>query len=132
MCALELFAALQSAPTLLAGLHTFIPTGSKRVKCHQPATCVCSPCCAPLESPPTFVGLARTKYIRCIHGIFGREITKYTVIYAVYIRFWPTRDCAIDPGPGNYSMCRRGNVSRQCIQAIDPCAIDPCAIDLGN
>ena len=24
-----------------------------------------------------------------IHGIFGREITKYTVIYGVYIQFWP-------------------------------------------
>ena len=29
-------------------------------------------------------------YIRCMYGIFGREITKYTVIYGVYIRFWPT------------------------------------------
>jgi hypothetical protein len=28
-------------------------------------------------------------YIRCIHGIFGREITKYTVNYGVYTRFWP-------------------------------------------
>jgi hypothetical protein len=34
--------------------------------------------------------LARTIYIRCKYGIFGREITKYTVIYGVYIRFWPT------------------------------------------
>ena len=34
--------------------------------------------------------LARTKYIRCIHGILGRKITKYTAIYGVYIRFWPT------------------------------------------
>jgi len=24
-----------------------------------------------------------------IHGIFGREITKCTVIYGVYKRFWP-------------------------------------------
>jgi hypothetical protein len=38
----------------------------------------------------SFVGLARTMYIRCIHGIFGREITNYTVIYGAYIRFWPT------------------------------------------
>ena len=38
----------------------------------------------------TLVGLARTIYIRCIYGIFGRGITKYTVIYGVYIRFWPT------------------------------------------
>ena len=29
-------------------------------------------------------------YIGCIYGIIGREITKYTVIYGVYIRFWPT------------------------------------------
>jgi hypothetical protein len=36
------------------------------------------------------VGLARTLYIRCIYGIFGRETTEYTVIYGVYIRFWPT------------------------------------------
>jgi len=40
----------------------------------------------------TFVGLTRTMYIRCIYSIFGREITKYTVIYGVYIRFWPTLD----------------------------------------
>ena len=40
----------------------------------------CTPC----------IGLARTIYIRCMYGIFGRGITKYTVIYDVYIRFWPT------------------------------------------
>jgi hypothetical protein len=34
--------------------------------------------------------LARTIYIRCIHGIFGRDFTTYTVIYGEYIRFWPT------------------------------------------
>ena len=34
--------------------------------------------------------MARTIYIRCIYGIFGRGITKYTVMYGVYIRFWPT------------------------------------------
>jgi hypothetical protein len=37
-----------------------------------------------------YLGLARTIYIRCIYGVFGREITKYTVVYGVYIRFWPT------------------------------------------
>jgi len=39
-----------------------------------------------------YIGLARTIHIRCIYGIFGREITKYTVIYAytVYMWFWPT------------------------------------------
>jgi len=29
-------------------------------------------------------------YIRCIYGNFGREITNITVIYGVYVRFWPT------------------------------------------
>jgi hypothetical protein len=29
--------------------------------------------------------LARTICIRCIYSIFGREITRYTVIYSVYI-----------------------------------------------
>jgi len=29
-------------------------------------------------------------YIYGVYGIFGREITKITVIYGVYIRFWPT------------------------------------------
>jgi hypothetical protein len=35
------------------------------------------------------VGLARTIYIRCLNGIFGREIINYTVMYGVYIQFWP-------------------------------------------
>jgi hypothetical protein len=30
------------------------------------------------------LGLARTVYIRCVYGAFGREITKYTVIYGVH------------------------------------------------
>jgi len=40
--------------------------------------------------------LARAIYIphiyteHTVYGIFGRKITKYTVIYGVYIRFWPT------------------------------------------
>jgi hypothetical protein len=38
----------------------------------------------------TFVGLAQTIYIRCIHGDSSREITNYMVIYGAYIRFWPT------------------------------------------
>jgi hypothetical protein len=29
------------------------------------------------------------KYIRCAYNIFGWEITKNTVVYGVYIRFWP-------------------------------------------
>ena len=29
-------------------------------------------------------------HIRCMYGIFCRNVTKYTVIYGVYIRFWPT------------------------------------------
>ena len=37
-----------------------------------------------------YMVLANPRYIRCTHGIFGRGITRYTVIYGVYIRFWPT------------------------------------------
>ena len=28
--------------------------------------------------------------MRCVCGIFGVEFTKYTVIYGVCIRFWPS------------------------------------------
>ena len=34
--------------------------------------------------------VGQNQCIRFIYGIFGREITKFTVIYGVYIRFWPT------------------------------------------
>jgi hypothetical protein len=37
-----------------------------------------------------WLGLARTLYIRCVYGKYGREIAKCTVIYGVYVRFWPT------------------------------------------
>ena len=30
------------------------------------------------------------RYIRCIYGIFGREITIHAIVYVVYIRLWPT------------------------------------------
>jgi len=30
-----------------------------------------------------------------MYGIFGRKITKYTVIYGVYIQFWPTLHTAL-------------------------------------
>jgi hypothetical protein len=32
----------------------------------------------------------RTIYIRCTYVFFGRETTIYTVMYGVYIQFWPT------------------------------------------
>ena len=28
-------------------------------------------------------------YIRCIHGVFDREVTIHAVIYGVHARFWP-------------------------------------------
>jgi hypothetical protein len=41
--------------------------------------------------------LARTIYIRWMYGMFGRKITKYTVIYGVYIRFWPAlMECCVN------------------------------------
>jgi hypothetical protein len=36
------------------------------------------------------VGLTRTIYIRCTYGFLGRKTTIFTVMYGVYIRFWPT------------------------------------------
>jgi len=43
-----------------------------------------------VHAPYIYRGLARTICIRCIYGIFGREITEYTVIYGADVRFWPT------------------------------------------
>jgi hypothetical protein len=37
----------------------------------------------PCQRYRIYIGLARTIYIQCIYGVFGREITKYTVIYGV-------------------------------------------------
>ena len=34
----------------------------------------------------TYVGLSKNIHILCIYGILGREITKLTVIYGVYLR----------------------------------------------
>jgi len=31
-----------------------------------------------------FVGSSRTTYIRCIYGIFGKEITEFTFRYSIY------------------------------------------------
>ena len=42
------------------------------------------------EKEDPWLGLAKNICIRCVYGIFGRKITIYTVIYGVYIRFWPT------------------------------------------
>ena len=38
----------------------------------------------------SLLGWARTTYIHCIYGIFGRGITRHTVIYGAYTQFWPT------------------------------------------
>ena len=52
-----------------------------------------------------FIGLARTIYIRCIYGIFWMEITKYTIIYGAYIRFWST-------------LCIHHTVTRHCLSCL--------------
>ena len=41
------------------------------------------------EERALLVALAITTYIRCIHGVFGREITNRTDIYGVYTQLWP-------------------------------------------
>jgi hypothetical protein len=40
----------------------------------------------------SYLGLARNIYIHGVYtrGVLGRGITKYTVMYGVYIRFWLT------------------------------------------
>jgi len=66
----------------------------RRMPCNQCLHAVSNVGCGfPLHRAVSYVGcvgLARTIYIRCIYGVIGREITKYTVIYGAYIRFWPT------------------------------------------
>ena len=59
----------------------------------------------------TRVGLARTIYIRCMYGVFGREINKYTVIYGVYIRFWPTLVTCYRRGEGSIGMDSSSSLS---------------------
>jgi len=58
------------------------------------------------------LGLARTKCMQCIYGIFGREITKYTVIYGVYIRFWPTLSISL---PLFIFWCERWQISHETV-----------------
>jgi len=40
--------------------------------------------------PQLQVSRVGQNHIRCVYGVFGREITRYTVIYVVCIQFWPT------------------------------------------
>ena len=63
--------------TNYAHTHTCTRTRTSLRDMHLYSTHSCRTC--------TCVGLARTIHIRCMYGIFGREITKYTVIYGVYI-----------------------------------------------
>ena len=51
-----------------------------------------------LRRPPLvhlIIHMTQIPYIRCIYGISGREVTRYTVIYGAYIRFWPTLHISI-------------------------------------
>jgi len=48
-----------------------------------------------------------------MYGIFGREITKYTFIYGVYIRFWPTLHILGD-------FPARNSVITPCIRVVLP------------
>jgi hypothetical protein len=72
--------------------------------------------CARLEADVSQVGLARTIYVRCIYGFCGREFTKYTVIYGVDIRFWPTLLTSDKPSKGTinlYAGSQCGNERRR-------------------
>jgi hypothetical protein len=37
-----------------------------------------------------YSGLARTTCKQCVYGVFGKEITKFAVMYGAYLRLWPT------------------------------------------
>jgi len=70
------------------GVHMLFSVASR---CSSCLACTCTH--RPAQHPPLVyicLGLARTIYIRCTYGIFGLEITKYTVYIYVCIRFWPT------------------------------------------
>jgi hypothetical protein len=64
------------------------------------------------------LGLARTIYMRCKYGVFGREITNNTVIYGVYLRFWPTL----------YITCCKPTPAHTCAQACMPRCTRACLI----
>jgi hypothetical protein len=74
---------MTSTPSFFKAVHSYITTLHNTVVAGA-LFCGATNCCI------THVGLARAIYIRCVYGIFGRKITKYTVIYGVYIQFWPT------------------------------------------
>jgi len=50
----------------------------------------CSPACVMCRVGQNRIFIHIYTCIRCTYGIFSREITIRTVIYGVYIRFWPT------------------------------------------
>jgi len=51
------------------------------------------------------IALARIIYIRCVYGNFGREITKYTVIFGACIPFWPIlRKSTTERAPHNHIL----------------------------
>ena len=54
------------------------------------------------------VGLARTIYIRCMYGIFGRESHQiYGHVRCIYTRFWPTLGTRHDLQTDTVTMMRR-------------------------
>ena len=65
-------------------------------------------------------------HIRCIYGIFGREITKYMVIYGAYVRFWPTLGVLHYPQKSALQSMKHTQV-RQWAQASLLCIV-PCPL----
>jgi len=76
-------------------------------------------------------------FIRCVYGIFSREITIHTVIYGAHIRFWPTLHtyhCVSHPVSPTNSKNEVTNqlppplalrrVSRAAQQLIEKCSVD--------
>ena len=106
-CHHSIFKILLQSP--IANLHLHYVVSSVRL--HQRCAASFKKPLFPLSPPhkPTHVGLARTIYMRCTYGIFGLEITKYTVYIYVYIRFWPIlHTCRLPPTNQPQSMSYRG------------------------
>ena len=90
---MKLHPGLASVPLL-----SFAASFAAPVSCSVPYMYVLPSvsCSVPASAASLYVlfgsclGLARTIYVRCIYGNIGRKITKDTVVYGVYIRFWPT------------------------------------------
>ena len=82
-----------------------------RLKCSALPTCEAFDCTGVPFG--LLIGLARTIYVRCEYGIFGREDTEYMIIYGPYIWIWPTLAAGDVPCALLNSVILNGRQDRQ-------------------